>query len=405
MTGKTQLSQRSILTWLWPIALVAIVCLLTPPPAQANPSFARRFNAKCSMCHAPVPPRLNNFGITFKRLGFRLPDVDDKGRLVLLDSPARSAIENFALKGDFRVESSRGNFTPLSMHELELVGGGTAGSHLSYSAEVAWEANEFTLADYEGQVLFGRPEANFTARFGLLNPLLWDKFGLQRVGISRAHILNRRVPVGAFAGYRPRDNQEGVEFGANFTRAGEGGALSSTFLSVGFYNGLTQTGNNLGENNDSKDVLAQVLHTWGENHTIGALWYRGKATNIGTTAYSDTFNRWGVFGNYELRPGTDVLGGFMAGRDEATASTIGRVSSRSWFLEMSQTIAPRTAAFARYDRFEPRRPPTTSLRTGPTLGVTAQPLDNLLITGEYSGQKVGTGVRSRDIVLRIVLIY
>jgi hypothetical protein len=37
--------------------------------------------------------------------------------------------------------------------------------------------------------------------------------------------------------------------------------------------------------------------------------------------------------------------------------------------------------------------------------VTAQALDNLLITGEYSGQKVGTGVRSRDIVLRIVLIY
>ncbi len=292
------------------------------------------------------------------------------------------------------------------MHEVELVGAGSLNKYLSFATEVAWEAGEFDMENYEGQLLLGRPGANFTARFGLMNPLLWDKFGHQRLGISRAHLLNRRVPVGAFVGYRPRDNQEGVEFGANFTRLGaEGGTMRSTFLSVGIFNGLTEAGNDLGENNSSKDVLGQVHHVWGENHTIGALWYRGKVTDIGTQAYADTYSRWGVFGNYELRHGTDALGGFMVGRDNTTSNTVGRISSRSWFLELNQTIAPRTAAFVRYDRFEPRRPAASVTRHGPTIGVACQALDNLLVTGEYTGQKVGTGTRGRDIVVRAIVIY
>lgn len=408
MTIATQSSTRSILTLFWPAALLAGMCMMVSAPAQANPAFARRFNAKCAMCHAPLPPRLNNLGLTFKRLGFRLPDSNEEGKLVFQDPPSRSLLENFALKSDFRVEKFRDKFTPLSMHEVELMGGGTAGTHLSYSTEVAWEAGEFAMDNYEGQLLFGRPETTFTARFGLLNPLLWDKFGHQRLGIARADVLNRRVPVGAFVGYRPRDNSEGVELGVNLVRLGaEGGGMRSTFLSVGIYNGLKQSGNDFGENNGSKDIMAQVLHAWGENHTIGALWYRGKTTNIGasSSAFSDTYSRWGVFGNYALRPGSDVLGGFMVGRDDATASTIGRISSRSWFLEASQTIAPLTAVFARYDRFEPRRPLESSIRRGFTVGVASQPLESLIVTGEYSGPKVGTGIRARDLVLRVVVIY
>jgi len=405
MTIQTQCSARSILTRLWSIALLAVVSFLMPATAQATPAFARQFNAKCSMCHAPLPPRLNNLGLTFKRMGYRMPDVDKDGKLVLQDKPSRSLSDNFALIGDIRLESSRGTPTSLSMHEIELVGAGTAGAHLSYAAEVAWEAGEFAMEGYEGQLLFGQPKATFTARFGLINTLLWDKFGHQRLGVARAHLLNRRVPVGSFVGYRPRDMQEGIEFGVNLTQLADGGAMRSTFLSVGVYNGLTPAGNEFGESDDSKDVMAQVLHLWGENHTLGALWYRGKVTDIGTAGFDDTYNRWGLFGNYELHPGTDVLAGFMAGRDDATDDTIARISSRSWFLELNQTIVPRLAAFARYDRFEPRKSVASARRQGPTLGVAYQPIDNLLMTAEYTGQKVGAGTRSRDLVVRAIVIY
>jgi hypothetical protein len=357
------------------------------------------------MCHAPLPPRLNNLGLTFKRLGYRLPDADQDGRLILRDKVSRSVADNFALIGDVRLESSRGTPTALSLHEVEVVAAGTAGAHLSFAAEVAWEAGEFALEGYEGQLLFGKPEKTFTARFGLMNTLLWDKFGHQRLGVARAHLLNRRVPVGTFVGYRPRDMQEGAEFGFNLTHLSDQGALRSTFLSVGIYNGLTPDGNELGENDDWKDVMAQALHLWGENNTIGGLWYRGKVTDIGTLAFDDTFNRWGAFGNYELWRGTDVLGGFMMGRDQATDETIGLISSRSWFLELDQAILSKVAAFVRYDHFEPRTSVDSVTRRGPTLGVVYQPIDYLLITGEYSGQKVGTGTRSRDIVVRAIVIY
>ena len=59
---------------------VTVMFVLAPARADAIPAFARQFNATCNMCHAPLPPRLNNLGITFKRLGYRLPDVDDQGR-------------------------------------------------------------------------------------------------------------------------------------------------------------------------------------------------------------------------------------------------------------------------------------------------------------------------------------
>ncbi len=406
MTIKTRCSKRAILMSCGGIAVFVTVCLWPSARVQAIPAFARQFNAECSMCHTPVPPRLNNLGITFKRLGYRLPDADDQGRLILKDKPSQSLLENFSLIGDIRLEKFRGKPTPVSMHEVELVGGGTAGPHLSFSTEVAWEAGEFSLDRFDGQVLLGRPQANFTARFGQVAPLLWDKFGSQRLGVSRASLLNRRVPVGAFVGYRPRDPQEGVELGVNLTKLGEaGGAMKSTFLSVGLYNGLTQAGNDLGENNGSKDVLAQVLHLWGETNTIGTLWYRGKATDIGTQAFDDTYTRFGVFGNYGLEHGTDVVGGFMTGNDEATDSTIGTISSRSWFLELNQTIAPKTAAFVRYDRFEPRRPEASVIVRGATVGVASQVFNNLLLTGEYTGQKVGTKTRGRDFVVRAIVIY
>lgn len=405
MTTKTPSWKRAILTGIWPIAVLVAV-LLFPAPAQATPAFARKFNAACTMCHAPLPPRLNNLGLTFRRLGYRLPDTDAEGRLVLQEKGARSLSDIYALIGDIRLENSRGGKTPLSLHEVELVGAGTLGSHLSFVTEVAWEAGEFAIEGYEGQLLFGRPGRNFTARFGLVNPLLWDKFGHQRLGVSRAHLLNRRVPVGPFVGFRPRDSQEGVELGLNFTSLGaQGGAMRSTFLSVGVYNGLTPQGNELGEVDDSKDVMAQALHLWGESHTIGVLWARGRVTGIGPLGFQDTYNRWGVFGNYALRSGTDVLAGFMEGRDESTDSTIGRISSRSWFLELTQKLTPRVNAFVRYDQFEPRRPLESSNRRGTTVGIVYQPFDHLLVTGEYTGQKVGSGTRGRDLVLRGIVIY
>lgn len=39
---------------------------------EAHPGWARKYNAKCTLCHTTYP-RLNRTGYEFKRLGYRLP--------------------------------------------------------------------------------------------------------------------------------------------------------------------------------------------------------------------------------------------------------------------------------------------------------------------------------------------
>lgn len=45
--------------------------------ADAVPVFARRYGTSCTTCHAPMPPKLSNFGQAFKDNGLRMP-VDDE---------------------------------------------------------------------------------------------------------------------------------------------------------------------------------------------------------------------------------------------------------------------------------------------------------------------------------------
>jgi len=375
--------------------------------AGALPAFARQLNTKCSTCHAPVPPRLNNLGITFKRLGFRLPDSDDEGRLIVKDKPSRSALEDFSLIGDFRGESARGEPTSFALDEVELMGGGALGKRLSYLAQVAYEDGEVMAEGFEGQLLLGTPQRNVTTRFGLIGPLIWDKFGHQRLTISQPAVAHARVPAGDFAGYRLHDAQGGVEVGVNFNALGaEGGTLRSTYLSAGVFNGLSQDEMEIGadENNDFKDVMLQALHLWGESSTLGGLWYRGTVTDIGEDRFDDRLNRWALFGNYRLPTRTDVLAAVLFGRDDTTAE-IGRIRSRSWFIEGSHPLTDRTAATLRYDRFEWNRDLPDDVLRGPTVGATHQFFDSLLVTAEYLGLKRGDEERDHQFVVRAVVIY
>ncbi len=404
---KMQLWMRMARRLAFVVAAVITALIAGERPASALPAFARQLNTKCSTCHAPVPPRLNNLGITFKRLGFRLPDSDDEGRLIAKDKPSRSALEDFSLIGDFRGEGVRGEPTSFVLDEVEAMGGGALGTRLSYLAQAAYEDGEVMLEALEGQVLIGSPRTNVTARFGLIAPLIWDKFGHQRLTISQPILPHFRVPAGAFEGYRLHDAQRGVELGLNFNSLGaEGGALRSTYVSVGVFNGLSQGEMEIGtdENNGFKDVMLQAVHLWGESSTIGALWYRGKVTDIGEERFDDRLDRWALFGNYRLPTRTDVLAGVSFGRDDTT-DEIGRIRSRSWFVEGSHPLGERTAATVRYDRFEWNRDLPDDVMRGPTIGATHHLFDNLLLSAEYRGLQRGDERRDRQFVVRAVVIY
>jgi len=83
------------------LAGLAILAALLPGRADAIPAYARRYDTKCETCHYPMPPRLNNTGILFRRSGFRLPDADEKGNLTLNTVPAHSIGEAASVVANF----------------------------------------------------------------------------------------------------------------------------------------------------------------------------------------------------------------------------------------------------------------------------------------------------------------
>lgn len=388
-------------------ALITLGFLLLPNAGEAVPAFARQFNVKCTTCHTPVPPRLNNIGIAFKRMGYRMPDADDQGNLILKDKPSRGVFDDFSLIVDSRAIGVKGQPTALELHEVETLGAGALGSRLSYAAELAWEAGEFELEFGEAQLLLGRPGRNFTARVGLLPMLLWEKFNHQRLTIARPLLLNRRVPAGKFVGFRLRDIQPGVELGFNVNRLGEAGALRSTYFALSVFNGLAQRDGvlNFAENNDSKDVMLQAMQLWGESNTIAVLWYHGKVTDIAPAATQNRIGRWSFLGNYRLKSGTDLVAGVGFGRDDSTETGVGKIKSRGWFAELDQAVGQKAVVVARYDRFEPNEALSARDMSGPMVSATYHALDNLLLTLEYQGLRTGTGARRRDITARVTLTY
>lgn len=58
----------------WILGLLVVMTLLAMPrKASAMTPFARNYTMPCSACHSPAPPRLNDFGRTFKENGYYMP--------------------------------------------------------------------------------------------------------------------------------------------------------------------------------------------------------------------------------------------------------------------------------------------------------------------------------------------
>jgi hypothetical protein len=389
-------------------AVLAVGWILLPAPAEAVPAFARQYGVKCSTCHTPVPPRLNNLGITFKRLGYRMPDADDEGKLVLKQKPSHGALDDFSAVGDFRGESHRGEPTTFAVDEVLGFGAGSLGSHLSYNLIVPWEGDAFSLEVAEAQVLLGKPTSNATVRFGKIAPLLWDKGDDTRLGISEALAFSTPVAAGEWEGSALVEPRLGAELGFSLNRLHEG-AFRNTFVAVSAFNRLQPEVNvppEGGQNNGGlKDVLVQALHLWGGSNTIGGLWYHGKVYDIPALGFEDQVDRWALMANYRFKSGTDIVANYTGGTDDSTDPEVGRVKSLGWWVQVDQAIGQRAVASVRYDRFEPNRADASLDVRGPTVAFTYHVLDNLILAAEYQGLQVGSEERSRDIVVRAILAY
>src|SRR5215470_16897601 len=67
---------RSLITSILVIGAVASLWVSRTPRASAIPAFSRKYQTSCSTCHSNFP-ELNDFGIAFKKNGFKFPKDDE----------------------------------------------------------------------------------------------------------------------------------------------------------------------------------------------------------------------------------------------------------------------------------------------------------------------------------------
>jgi len=382
----------------WMVPLLAVLAgVLMPSIGGATPAYGRRYGVMCTTCHAPLPPRLNNFGIVFRKAGFRLPDSDDDGKLLFKTVPAHGIGDAASLAADVMArrdeETDEGNRTTFELGEVEALAGTAIGDHVSAQAMfVAWDEGMSELENAEVQYNAGSARHQLVARGGLMQTYLWQKANHGSLTLSTPLIFAGRSPVEA-EGRIPFGlgaNQVGAEVGYLFTGLEEG-KLTSTMLTAAVLNGVNPEGERALRNTTSgADVYLQAMQLFGSRNTISAFYYRGRSALEAEEGAegeepADTkqrFTRYGLRGNYLLFDRLDLVAGAALGKDRFEPSNA-ETNYRGLFAEAAVTLTPRWIGVYRFDAFDPDRDEAEDTVRAHTLSSTFRADDHLYLTGEY----------------------
>jgi hypothetical protein len=365
-----------------------------------------------------LPPRLNNVGMLFHRMGFRLPDSDDNGKLTLKVIPAHGIMDATSISAslearrdpDADVGTSR---STMGIREIELVGGTSIDDHLSaqYMFLPSNDSGEAELEDIEVQANRGTPAQQFSVRAGKLQTFLWQKGNHGSMTPSMPLILDEQpmAPVGDFAGFALGAKQIGVEAGYTLTSLDKG-RVRSTLLSAAVLNGVTETGDAAARNTtDGADVLLQGYELVGSRNNVGAFYYKGRTVVDAAGAllpsgpFRDHFDRTGLVGTVSPMDWFELTGGAMTGKDRS--EQLGRdVTTRGGYVEATGSIRPHWTATYRWDQLDPDKDTGGDLIRGDALSTSCQVWDHLLLSGEYQQLHMGDS-RPHSLLGVLRLVY
>lgn len=378
------------------LALTALAGVAAPP-AGATPAYARRYGVMCQTCHAPLPPRLNNVGIAFRKLGFRMPDADEEGRLTIKTVPAHgigeaaSIVADVAARSDKEAEPGE-NRTTFELSEVELVAGTAIGNRISAQAMfVPWDEGEIELENAEVQFNAGSTRHQLVLRGGLMQTYLWQKANHGRLTLSTPLVFAPRAVEGVepFEGFGLGANQIGAEVGYLFSSLKDG-RLRSTMLTAAILNGVNLEGEGaLRNTTGGADLYLQALQLLGDRNTVGGFYYRGRTfleaqPDEGLPEPSKSrFARYGLFGNYLLLKRLDLVAGGALGWDRSPLRA-GDVRFAGLFAEVDAALTPRLVGIYRFDRVDPNRDEPDDEVRAHTLSTTFRADDHLYLTGEYA---------------------
>ena len=406
---------------LWSVLIICVVVagLLNPTRAFATPAYARRYNdAACATCHAPMPPRLNNVGMVFRRWGFRLPDADDQGKLTVKMIPAHGIGEALAVQtvinavGD-QVSVPGANRGSLQLAEVGLVGGVAIDDHLSTSMIYLLRNGEGAseLEDVEVQGNFGKPGGQFSVRAGLAETLNWQKAGIGVLTASSPIVLGEDPvgSVGNFSGFGLGVKQVEAELGYTMTSLNKG-KIMSTMLSAAALNGVNPDGSAAQRNPaGGTDILVQATQLFGSQNTTGAFYYHGRTVVDpegllpSPGPFDNKFTRFGLLGNFAPRDWVELAGSIVGGEDKS-AELGATKQMRGGYVELVGRPVENLIGVYRWEQADPDRSTGGDLVRADVFSVTCQALMHAFVTGEYRQVKVGD-VNTHSWVASLRFIY
>ncbi len=355
------------------LLMVFLAVVLLTAPAGAVPAFSRRAGGvSCSLCHWHQNA-LNQTGKEYLRQGLRLPG--DQADVVSTEMQL-SQYASFILAPNLSAVENDG--TRFSAGDAVLWLSGPVDANFSALGEVEYKIDdeEVEVEEVYAQYVSGPGPRYISARMGQFQPFLFltNVSGPPRITLSRPAVMSGRATNGN--SFRPRNRLRGVEVGA------VGGALDA-YLGVG--NG---TGQNAADNHmDLYLTLERDIGTQGSS--VGAYAYWGEAV---LDATRDSFNRYGVLGNYTMEK-VRAVGALLFGENDDPSGVT--LDNSGWFLEVDVRVKDDTAVYLRWDDYDRDLVAGGELQTdGPTLGISWIPTEVTRVTIE--AQSLDTDSTSED---------
>lgn len=308
--------------------------------ASAVPSFAAKYDKKCSYCHNAWP-QLNAKGRTFKELGYRFRNDMSDENSILSGGSFREAVSAFVISRPYDKKDS-GNRKLRAIQEVEVFIAGPIDSN--FSAFMAIEAEDDEDFDFKAgpQVLAYRYSDEINLQASWSQVLNSDPYGFLRNNLrmtrSRPGLIDQRF---GGADGRGRDKRQNL-------------ALTGRIMERLYYN-VSYTGKaDDTEGDNAKGYAAQVGFDITENIMIGAFNWSGSDDAGGLSPTRD-YSRTGA--NFQADIGsTRIQGGAIIAKDD-NVDVSNEDENLSYSLQAMHTFRlkdgkPTWAPLIRYDYYE-----------------------------------------------------
>ena len=370
--------------------LTAVCSLCVASNAYAIPAFARKYETSCLTCHT-VYPKLNPFGESFRRNGYRFPGVDTdfvkQGTVVLSHVANKKKFPNSAWPGTlpisvpisigangqaFIVPSSTSTAgrtaqpgTSVTVQDLvaegHIWGGAALDDNITLWAELTF-GSDGSLDVEHAQVLFNdligpKHYLNLIVGHGFPNV---TPFGPHSSYIADIMVTN--APVGALLGngsaWQLVDNYTGLELNGvikgrvSYAVGVNAGATAhlNNFSTEDYYGHLGLKLGGMRMDGENATGPQDTLRPWAETAlTLYAFGYRSNtrlnfATNssgaaVGPFLNNDVASTWGLAGRAQVGS-AELNVGYYNDRHNHGTDTFAAARAKVFFSELSYVIFP-----------------------------------------------------------------